>query len=73
MAPKYSLFHPSIRTFLKIDEQNYSIHLNYLGHVQALTKGNFNDLLEEFGLIAEKWRAYLDEHDKNDLIYVRVK
>ncbi len=65
--------HASIRTFLTIDEPNYRIYLNYLGHPDALTQENFKDLLEEFGSVAEKWRVYLDEHDKNDLIYVRVK
>jgi hypothetical protein len=63
--------HPSIRTFLTVDEQNFQVNLNYLGHGTSLSYSHFRDLLEEFGMIAEKWRLYLDEHDKNDLVYVR--
>lgn len=65
--------HASIRTFFTIDEPNYQIYLNYLGHPESISEEGFKDLLEEFDFLAEKWRVYLDEHDKNDLIYVRVK
>jgi hypothetical protein len=61
---------PPMPTFLTVDEQNFQINLNYLGHAD-LSQHHFQKLLEEFGVIAEKWRLYLDEHDKNDLIYVR--
>jgi hypothetical protein len=66
-------YHPSVLTFLTIDEQNFKINLNYLGQTQSLTQHHFKELLEEFGLIAEKWRLYLDDHDKDDRVYVRVK
>lgn len=65
--------HPSIRTFMTIDEREFRIHLNYLGHAESLDRDQFKGLIAEFGWIAEKWRLYLDEHDKNDLIHVRVK
>ncbi len=65
--------HPPIRTFLTIDEKKFQISLNYLGHLNRLDHHNLNELIEEFGSIAEKWRNYLDEHDKHDLVHVRVK
>lgn len=65
--------HPSIRSFLTIDEQRFQVKLNYLGQAQPLSSSHFKEILEEFGMIAEKWRHYLDDHDKNDLIHVRVK
>lgn len=65
--------HPSIRTYLSIDEQKFQISLNYLGHLNSLDHHNLHELIEEFGSIAEKWRLYLDEHDKHDLVHVRVK
>ena len=65
--------HPSIHTYFTVDEQQFQIRLNYLGHTETLTHDHFKDLLEEFGLIAEKWRLHLDEHDRGDLVYVRVK
>lgn len=65
--------HQPIQTFLTIDEQNFQIHLHYRGNATPLTNSQFKDLLEDFGAIAEKWRIYLDEHDSNDLVYVRVK
>ncbi|WP_075882509.1 hypothetical protein [Candidatus Protochlamydia sp. W-9] len=63
----------SIYTYLFIDEQRYQIYLHYLGHANILNLEELKNLLEEFNAIAEKWRFYLDEHDKHDLIYVRVK
>ncbi len=73
LSHKSPFSHSSMRTFLTIDEQQFQIKLNYLGHADSLTHHHFRELLEDFGLMAEKWRLYLDEHDKHDLIYVRVK
>lgn len=73
LSQKSPFFHPSILTFLTVDEQRFQIKLNYLGQAQFLNQHEFKDLVEDFGLMAEKWRLYLDEHGKNDLIYVRVK
>jgi hypothetical protein len=70
---KRSFPYSDIRTFLTIDEQNYTIQLNYLGHMDAFTHNHLTELLEEFRQITEQWRAYLDEHDKHDLVHVRVK
>lgn len=73
LSRKSPFFHPSILTFLTVDEQHFQVKLNYLGQAQPLDHHNFKELLEDFGFMAEKWRLYLDEHDKNDLIHVRVK
>lgn len=62
-----------IKTFLYIDEPNFQISLNYVGSLEDLNKRMFVDLLEEFGWLADEWRIYLDEHDKNDLVHVRIK
>lgn len=62
----------TLRTYLTVDESHFQITLNYVGVIPSLTSAELKELLEEFGLIAEKWRQYLDEHDKNDLIYVRI-
>lgn len=62
-----------IKTELKLDEQNFQISLKYVGGLETLNKREFIDLLEEFSWLADEWRLYLDEHDKNDLIHVRVK
>lgn len=73
LSQKSPFSHTSILTFLTIDEQHFQVRLNYLGQTESLTHYHFKELLEEFGLIARKWRLYLDERDKNDLIYVRSK
>lgn len=65
--------HSFIKTFLKIDETHFQIYLNYLGPAHNLTQNYLREILEEFGDIADKWRAILDENDKNDLVYVKVK
>lgn len=62
-----------IKTTLSLDEEHYQVSLNYIGGLDHLNKRMFIDLLEEFSWIADEWRLYLDEHDKNDLIYVRTK
>ena len=61
-----------IKTSLTVDEENFRISLSYLGSLAHLNKRMFVDLLEDFSSIADDWRRYLDEHDKNDLVYVRV-
>lgn len=63
----------SIKTSLAIDERQYLVNLNYLGHLEHLNNQNFTHLLEEFTRLAHAWRAYLDEHDKNDLVRVHVQ
>lgn len=73
LSHKSPFFHPSMLTYLTVDEQRFQITLNYLGQAKSITRHDFKEILEEFGVIAEKWRSYLDDHDKHDLIYVRVK
>lgn len=62
-----------IKTELKLDDNNYQISLKYVGGLEFLNKRKFVDLLEEFSWLADEWRLFLDEHDKNDLIHVHVK
>lgn len=67
-------FRPSaIRTFLKVDEDHYQVYLNYLGPLGHLNDLQLQEILEEFNEMADEWRLYLDEHDKNDLIYIHAK
>ncbi len=54
---------------LSLDEKNYRIQLHYTGNLSNLNKRMFVDLLEEFSWLAEQWRLFLDEHDKQDLVY----
>lgn len=63
----------SMKTSLSIDEENYQVFLNYLGHIDSLDDENFRNLLEEFNWLADEWRLFLDEHDKNDLVPIHVK
>lgn len=62
-----------IKTNLVIDEGNFKIDLNYLGQLENLTNQSFKDIVEEFSWLVGEWRLFLDEHDKNDLVHVRVK
>ena len=73
LSRKSPFFHPTVLTFLTVDEQRFQVKLNYLGQAQAVNRHTFKELLEDFGLMAEKWRLYLEEHGKNDLIYIKVK
>ncbi len=73
ISQKVSFASPGLKTNLSIDEGNFLIYLNYLGAVENLNGERFKELLEDFSILAEEWRLYLDEHDKNDLLHVRVK
>lgn len=66
-------FQSSLMTSLMIQENKFEIDLNYLGLLNHLNNERFKELLEEFCWLADEWRLFLDEHDKNDLIPVRVK
>ena len=61
-----------IKTYLTLDEPHFKIYLNYMGNLEKLGNHGFGELLEEFSWTADKWRLILDEHDKNDLVHVRV-
>lgn len=62
-----------IATFLEVNEDDFSISLKYKGDCDPVGCSGFVDLLEDFSWLAEKWRDYLDEQDKNDLVYVPAK
>lgn len=63
----------SIKTFLTVDEKNFHIYLNYLGHLNSMSTDSMRVILEEFSWLADEWHLYLDENDKNDLIYIHSK
>ena len=73
VARKATFDHSEIKTYLTVDENNFQINLNFLGSTEPLTNQRFVDLLEEFSWLAQEWRHVLDDHDKNDLIHIRVK
>jgi hypothetical protein len=60
-------------TTLVVDEEAFSISLKYVGDLSPSGYQGIVDLLEDFSWLADKWRDYLDEQDKNDLVYVPVK
>jgi hypothetical protein len=73
LLTKAPFSHPFLLTSTSVNETKFQIQLNYLGLAESLTQSNFKQLLEEFNAMAEKWRIYLDEHDKRDLLHIRVK
>jgi hypothetical protein len=70
LTPQFQKNH--ITTYLNIEEDSFSIYLNYVGGLDHLNKRMFVDLLEEFSWLADEWRVYLDEHDKHDLVHVHI-
>lgn len=63
----------NMNTYLTIDENHFQISLNYLVQLSQLNSQSFRGLLEDFSTLAQEWRLFLDEHDKNDLIHVRAR
>lgn len=62
----------NIKTFLTVDENNFKIDLNFIGTMENINGEKFREILEEFSWLADEWRLFLDDHDKNDIIHVRV-
>lgn len=63
----------AIPTSLSIDEEHFKIFLKFHEKMENLNQRMLIDVLEEFSYLADEWKLYLDEHDKNDLVYTRVK
>ena len=61
-----------IKTYLTLVEDKFQIDLNYIGTLDNLSGEKFKELLEEFSWLSEEWRLFLDDHDKNDIIHVRM-
>jgi hypothetical protein len=72
LSQKGPIFRENIKTNLTVNENNFEIFLNYLGSLDHLNGEKFKELLEEFSWLADEWRLYLDEHDRNDLVHVRI-
>lgn len=62
-----------LQTSLEIDEDNFSISLHYSGNPAPRGYSGIVELIEDFSWLAERWRDYLDEQDKNDLIYIPAR
>ena len=62
-----------IRTNLALNEENFTISLHHVSALGSFTNQSLVRLLEEFSWIAEEWRQILDDNDRRDLVYVRVK
>ena len=73
LKPGYSGPTGPIRANLSLDEEHYLISLHHVSGLKTLTSQNLVRLLEEFSGIAEEWRQILDDNDRRDLVYVRVK
>ncbi len=73
LSQKMTSIESDISTYLTIDEPHFKVFLNYLGVLDSSNKTSIKELLEEFSVVAEKWRTYLDEQDRNDLVHIPVK
>jgi len=61
----------SIKTYVSVEEETFSIQLHYLGLIDSVEPRPVLELLEEFAHIAEEWRDYLNEQGEKDLMHVR--
>ncbi len=73
LKPSYAGPSSYIRTTLSLDEENYTICLNHMSSLKALTSQELVRLLEEFSWMAEEWRQVLNDNDRCDLVHIRVK
>ncbi len=62
----------SLPTFITVNESLFQVRLHYLEDAQFLNQNHFKEILEDFSLIVKKWRLYLDERGKYDLIHIRI-
>lgn len=73
LASKVPFFKSEIPIFLSIDENHFQVKINYLGKIHLDDSNELRELLESFGIITEKWRDYLEEHGKKDLVYINAR
>jgi hypothetical protein len=59
-----------IKTSTSVDEHEFKVYLHYLGSLDHINGDKFHELLESFSWLADEWRLYLDEHDRNDLVHI---
>lgn len=64
---------PFSHTHLNLNEEEFRIQLSASYRTEHLSPDALQDLIDDFAWMAEEWRYYLDENDRNDLIYVRRK
>src|SRR5688500_11269899 len=69
LSQKAPFDNSNIKTYLTIDENHFQIALNFTGDITPLTSYKFKTIIEEFSFLAQEWQQFLDEHDKNDLVY----
>lgn len=62
-----------LKTSLVIEEELFQISLKYSDPAIQMNDQEFKLLLGEFVDLATSWRARLDERDRQDHIYIRVK
>lgn len=62
----------NIQTRLEVDEEGFQINLCHEGNMALAGNNQLVTTLEDFSWLADKWRDYLDEHDKNDLVHIHI-
>ncbi len=73
LSPSFRGPASNLKSTLSIDENSYSVSLHYQENTPLLTQDILMSLLEEFSWLSEEWRRVFDDHDKRDLVHVRVK
>ncbi len=59
-------------TFFSIDEDQYEISLQAEVGTRELTDREFEGFISEFCTEATLWKARLDDHGRNDLVYIHA-
>lgn len=63
----------TLRTGLLLDEESFSISLNFHDPIPNITQETVIYLMEEFSWVAEEWRQILEDNDQRDLIHIHAK
>lgn len=58
---------------LIINEQLFQIYLYYVEPIEELSHHQLAAILQEFSLVTSYWRHYLDDQDKRDRIFIRIR
>lgn len=62
-----------MQTNLIVNEERFEIYLRFVGSTDGLNIDAMRTLLEEFTWLADEWRLFLDEQDRNDRVRVPVQ
>lgn len=62
-----------LSTKFDVDEEHFLITLLHKERFDGISKDHLVTTIEEFAFLADEWRSFFDEQDKNDLVHIKIR